>query len=126
MSEEDKLALSSPDNMFFLYRSNLKFNRLDITTQFVSVFAYRIVILAIELGDKALSIYNSDILYEGAFLLSNQYMSLDYENVNVDMYKSQGGIIINPSCIEHGLPPETLIRFENVNHLFSQGKNLES
>jgi len=121
MSEEDKTSLSSTSHMFFVYSSNLKFDRLNINTKFASSFAYRIVILAVKLGSKSLSFYNSDILYEGAFLGSSYYMSLDYENVNIDMHLAQGGVLIRPPCIE-GEAPKTFVRLETVKFYYSIGK----
>ena len=122
MSDEDKAFLADTHYMIYQYRSNLRINRINLSTKFSSVFQFRTIFSWIELGSKALKVHNSDIVFEGAFMTSYQYMSSEFENCTVDLHKVQGGYNNEPTWLETSVPEPTYMRFINVQFYFSEGK----
>jgi len=82
------------DVILYIYESSLKLDNIYLTSQYTTIFEAKYLFFPVYMNFKTVSIYNSDVMHEGMVLFSNFQLNVDLENVNFDLWKSQGGFYL--------------------------------
>jgi len=118
--------LSLP-GLLYIYKTDMKIERIDIDTQYDTIFNTRSFFILIHLDERFLSFFNSNTQFEGGLMFSQLDSSVHIENVTFDLYKTLTLIQLHGSCAsDNGYLPNTKIILESLNFFYSQSKNQSS
>lgn len=118
-SSTEIASLTDANAVLTIHRSSVKFDNILFTSHYNSVYSSITYIELVRLQDKTLTVYNSDFKTEGTVVDSRNLANLNFENITMDLYKSQGGIFTYVTCMFPEPVTKHLIRLKNVDMYYS-------
>jgi len=95
LTENERNQVNSKDSLFYLIRSNLKINKMNVyRNPATDVSKSTLFIKPLYLQEKLVTLTNIDFRITGLIMETIDPMSLYVENMFVDFYASTGGFLL--------------------------------
>ena len=121
-TDTEKALVNVGDGSWVIHRAGLQLNNLFLSSQYDTMFTATVYIQPIEVRERSIKVYNVDAQYEGVFLYTKTSMNMDFENVTLDLYRSQGGIRQIVACNYPEPVIRNLYKMTNVDIYYSQDR----